>query len=97
MDSEKAQKIIEEIFKLASIPTEEITYNLDERRGHVFSIKSSEFERLATEKPDLTKDMIYLLKRIFNKNSLPGEELFKCTVDINDMQSRYLLRLVQFQ
>jgi predicted RNA-binding protein Jag len=88
MDSEKAQKIIEDIFKLASIPTEEVVYNLDERRGHVFSIKSSEFERLATEKPDLTKDMIYLLKRIFNKNSLPGEELFKCTIDINDMQSK---------
>jgi predicted RNA-binding protein Jag len=88
MDSEKAQKIIEEIFKLVSIPIESLVYSLDEKRGHVFSIKSAEFERVATEKPDVTKDMIYLLKRIFNKSSLPGEELFKCTIDINDMQSK---------
>lgn len=88
MDTEKAKKTIEEIFTLIQIPVESVTYTLDEKRGHIFSIKSAEFEKISLEKPDLTKDMVYLLKRLFNKDSKFGEELFKCTIDINDMQSK---------
>lgn len=88
MDAEKAKKIIEQTFTLLGIPMESILYSLDEKRGHVFSIKSAEFERISLERPELTKDLIYLLKRMFNKSALPGEELFKCTIDINDMQSK---------
>ena len=88
MDTEKAKKIIEQIFIFLSIPTEAVAYNLDEKRGHVFLIKSAEFEKVSLDKPDLARDLVYLLKRIFNKNSLPGEETFKCTIDINDLQSK---------
>ncbi len=88
MDIEKAKKIIENVFKLMNIPTEEIKYTADERRGHIFSVKSVEFERLATEREDLARDLIYLFKRMFNQNALPGEETFKCTIDINDMQTK---------
>ncbi len=88
MNSEEAKKVIEKIFNLLSLPVESLTYALDEKRGHIFSIKSAEFEKVSSERPDLAKDLIYLLKRIFNKNSPVGEELFKCTIDINDMQSK---------
>ena len=88
MESKKAQKIIEEIFKLLNLPTEDISYSLDEKRGHIFSIKSAEFEKVLAEREDLARDLVYLLKRMFNKSSLPGEEAFKCTIDINDMQSK---------
>ena len=88
MDTEKAQKTIEQIFTLLGISFESITYAADEKRGHIFSIKSAEFEKLTSEKDDLTRDLVYLLKRMFNKNAFPGEETFKCTIDINDQQSK---------
>ena len=88
MDTEKAKIIIEQVLKLIGIPVEGVVYTLDEKRGHVFSVKSDEFERVATEREDLARDLVYLLKRMFNKNALPGEEIFKCTIDINDRQSR---------
>ncbi len=88
MDTEKAKKIIEDIFNHLSLPTESITYNLDEKRGHVFTIKSAEFEKASLEREDLAKDLIYLIKRMLNKGSLPGEEIYKCTIDINDLQSK---------
>ncbi len=88
MDTEKAKKIIEEVFKLIGIPAESVIYTFDEKRGHVFSVKNTEFEKVNIERPDLTKDTVYLLKRMFNKDSKFGEELFKCTVDINDAQSK---------
>lgn len=88
MNPEKAKNIIEEVFKLAGMPTESIDYSFDDKRGHIFLIKSDEFEKVSAGRDDLAKDTVYLLKRLFNKNSLPGEELFKCTVDINDRQSR---------
>ena len=87
MDTKKAQKIIEEIFQLINMPTESVSYSLDEKRGHIFSIKSAEFERVSLGKEEMVKDLVYLLKRLFNKNSV-GEEVFKCTVDINDLQSK---------
>ena len=73
MDNEKAQKIIEDIFTLLAIPTEAVTYALNEKRGHVFSIKSAEFERLTTERPDVTKDLIYLLRGFLIKVHYPGK------------------------
>jgi len=88
MDIEKAKKTIEEILNLIGTPAESIAYSLDERRGHIFSVKSAEFERVSAEKEDVNKDLVYLLKRIFNKNAFPGEETFKCTIDINDQQSK---------
>jgi len=88
MDTEKAKKIIEDIFGLIGIKYEAITYAADEKKGHIFSIKSEEFGQLSTEREDMTKDLVYLLKRIFNKSAFPGEETFKCTIDINDMQSK---------
>ena len=87
MDTKKAQKIIEEIFQLINMPTESVSYSLDEKRGHIFSIKSAEFERVSLGKEEMVKDLVYLLKRLFNKNSV-GEEVFKCTVDINYLQSK---------
>ena len=88
MDPKKAQKIIEEILALMTIPFESVDYRADEKRGHVFSVKSAEFERLSPEKEDLGRDLVYLFKRIFNQKAKPGEELFKWTIDINDRQSK---------
>jgi spoIIIJ-associated protein len=88
MDTEKAKKIITETFNLLGLPIESLEYTADEKLGHIFSVKSAEFERVSAERPDLAKDLVYLFKRIFNKNSPPGEEIFKCTIDINDMQSK---------
>lgn len=87
MDTEKAKKIIEDMFNLVGISTESVDYRLDEKRGHIFSIKSTEFEKVSKEKEDFSRDLIYLLKRIFNKNTA-DEEVFKCTIDINDLQSK---------
>lgn len=88
MDIEKAKKTIEQIFNLIGTPVESVVYALDEKRGHVFSVKSTEFGKICSERDDFSKDLVYLLKRIFNKNAFPGEEIFKCTIDINDLQSR---------
>ena len=88
METENAKKIIEKVFTLLSIPMESVTYTLDEKRGHIFSVKSAEFERLSGETESLARDLVYLFKKLFNKNALPGEETFKCTIDINDMQSK---------
>ena len=81
-------QIIEELFRLIGAPTESVIYRLDEKRGHVFTIKSAEFEKVSAGKDDLVRDTVYLLKRIFNKNAVAGEEVFKCTIDINDLQSK---------
>jgi predicted RNA-binding protein Jag len=88
MDTEKAKKIIEQIFSLIGTPVETVDYSLDEKKGHFFSVKSIEFDLISNEKEDVVKDMVYLLRRIFEKNSLPGEENFKCTIDINNRQSK---------
>jgi spoIIIJ-associated protein len=45
-------------------------------------------EKITSEREDFSKDLIYLLKRTFNKGATPGEEIFKCTIDINDLQSK---------
>lgn len=88
MDTEKEKKVIEQVFTLMGVPFESVTYSHDDKRGHIFSIKSEAFEKICLEKPDVNKDLVYLLKRMFNKSALPGEELFKCTIDINDAQSK---------
>jgi predicted RNA-binding protein Jag len=88
MQPENAKKIIEEVFTLLGLPAESVTYTSDEKRGHIFSVKSAEFEKAAAIKVELTKDTVYLLKRIFNKDSKFGEEMFKCTIDINNEQSK---------
>jgi predicted RNA-binding protein Jag len=87
MDTKKAQKIIEDIFNLLGLPIESVSYSLDDKRGHVFSVKSAEFEKNSLGKEEMVKDLVYLLKRLFNKGII-GEESFKCTVDINDLQSK---------
>lgn len=88
MDTEKAKKIIEDVLRLLGAQAESVVYTNEEKRGHIFTVKSSELERLSLERDDLVKELVFLLKRIFNKNSLPGEETFKCTIDINDQQSK---------
>ena len=88
MDTKKAQKIIEDIFNLIGVSVESISYSLDEKKGHTFSIKSEELEKISLEKIDLTKDLVYLLKKIFTKDAPFGDETFKCTIDVNDLQSR---------
>lgn len=97
MDTEKNKKVIEQVFNLMGTPVESVVYSLDEKKGHVFSIKSAEFEKVSLEREDIARDLVYLLKRIFNKSApsapegragLPGEEIFKCTIDINDLQSK---------
>ncbi len=88
MDIEKAKKIIEQVFTLMEIPTESIEYTLDDRKGNIFSIKSEEFEKLSIENSDLARDIIFVLKRMFDKTSLSLEENLKCTIDINNMQSK---------
>jgi predicted RNA-binding protein Jag len=87
MDTKKAQKIIEEIFNLLGLPIESISYSLGDKRGHVFSVKSAELEKISLGKEEVVKDLVYLLKRLFNKGII-GEESFKCTIDINDLQSK---------
>ena len=88
MDTEKAKKIIEEVLNLIGTPAESVTYTSDDKRGHIFTVKSAEFEKQAISKPDLSKDTVYLFKRLFNKDSKSGEEMFKCTIDINNAQSK---------
>lgn len=87
MEIEKAKKIIVDIFNLIGSPIEDISYVSDDKRGHIFKIKSQEFEKLSTGREDLSRDLVYLLKRIFNKD-LQKEDLFKCTIDINESQSK---------
>ncbi len=89
MEIEKAKKVIEDLFSLMGTPAEEVVYSLDPKRGHVFTVKSVEFEKVSTARgEDVVRDLVYLLKRVFNKSTLPGEEIFKCTIDINDQQSK---------
>lgn len=87
MDFEKAKKTIEQVFILIGTPTESVDYFFDEKRGHVFLVKSLEFEKVCSENSVIVKDLVYLLKRIFSKNTV-NEEMFKCTIDINDQQSK---------
>ncbi len=88
MNTDKAQKTIERLLNLLETPAESVTYALDEKKGHVFTVKSAALQTVAAEREDIIRDLVYLLKRIFNKEALPGEELFKCTIDINDEQSK---------
>lgn len=88
MTPEKAEKIIIDILALLLIPVEAVTYSHNDKRGHVFSIKSADFACLAKEQENLTRDFTQLLKRIFNQGAFGGEEVFKCTIDINDEQSK---------
>jgi predicted RNA-binding protein Jag len=88
METEKAKKIISEMFNLLGLGAEEVNYRLDEKRGHVFSVKSASFDAVAEKNKDLARDLVYVFKRIFNKSAKPGEEIFKCTIDINDLQSK---------
>lgn len=85
MEIEKAKKIIVDIFNLIGSPAEEVSYLNDEKRGHIFKVKSPEFEKVSVGREDLSRDLVYLLKRIFNKD-LQKEDLFKCTIDINESQ-----------
>ncbi len=87
MDIEKAKKTIEDIFNFLNSPTQSIDYQLDEKKGHVFSIKSEEFEKLALTYENLTHDLIYLLRKFFNQGHSQEEEI-KCTLDINDLQAK---------
>ena len=79
MEKEKI-KTIEDFFKFIGTPTEEVSYHHDEKRGHVFVVKSAEFEKVNAGKDDVARDLVYLLKRIFNKNTVSGEEVYKCTI-----------------
>lgn len=88
MQPEQAKKIIEDVFNHIGTPAESVEHVFDEKRGHIFTVKSTEFEKVAAVKVELPKDIVYLLKRMFNKDSKFGEELFKCTIDINDAQSK---------
>lgn len=88
MTSEQAKKIIEELFVLLGITVESVDYTQDEHRGHIFSIKSTEFAHYEIENATLNRDLVYLLKRIFNKTSPVGEDAFKCSIDINNQQSK---------
>jgi spoIIIJ-associated protein len=88
MDTEQAKKIIEQTFTLLGLSFESIIYSVDSKRGHIFSIVSVEFEKISSENSDLVKDLVYILKRMFNRSAKPGEDVFKCTVDINNQQSK---------
>jgi spoIIIJ-associated protein len=88
MEIEKIKKIFEEVFKLIDSPIESIDYSFVEKRGHVFHIKSCEFEKLTANDENILKDTVYLLKRLFEKNNLANIESFKCTIDINQSQSK---------
>jgi predicted RNA-binding protein Jag len=88
MDIENAKKTIEQTFSLIGTPVESVVYSLDEKKGHFFSVKSAEFDKVSADKDDLVKDMVYLLRRIFEKNSPQSEEHLKCTIDINNRQSK---------
>jgi predicted RNA-binding protein Jag len=88
MNTEQAKKIIEQVFTLIGVTTESITYSADPKRGHIFSIVSVEFEKVSSENSDLAKDFVYILKRMFNRSAKPGEDVFKCTIDINNQQSK---------
>lgn len=89
MDTEKAKKTIEEILNLIGIPAEEISYSFDEKKGHVFSVKSVGLDKISQERgEDITRDLVYLLKRLFSKSTTADEEGLKCTIDVNDHQSK---------
>jgi len=88
MDIDKAKKIIEKVFDMMGTPADSVEYLFNEKRGHVFSIKSVEFANVSAEREDLVRDLVYLLKRLFNKDTTYGEEGFKCTIDINDLQTK---------
>ncbi len=87
METEKAKKTIEDIFNFLNSPIQSIDYKFDENKGHFFSIRSEEFEKLALTYENLTHDLIYLLRKIFNQGHSIEEEI-KCTFDINDLQAK---------
>ena len=88
MNVEKAKKIIEQVFDLLGTPAESVVYSVDEKKGHVFSVKSFLFEKISSDKEDLAKDVVFILKQIFSRKIFLKEENSKCTIDINDLQSR---------
>ena len=85
MTPEKANQIIVEVFKYLGF-TAEVNYVNDPSRGHIFTVKCPEFAAYCGEKDEINRDLVFLFKRMFNKT--PGEETFKCTIDINGDQSR---------
>jgi spoIIIJ-associated protein len=85
---DEAKTIIEDVFRLLCLTYESIDYTQDEKRGVIFTINSYDLERISRGKDFVPKDLVFILKRIFNKGAGPGEDTFKCTIDINGEQSR---------
>jgi spoIIIJ-associated protein len=86
MNTEKAKEIIENIFKLMGTPAESVSYSHNDKRGHIFSVKSVSFSEVSIFKTELNRDIVYLIKRIFDKQA-NTDTGFRCTIDINDQQS----------
>ncbi len=84
MTPEQATQIIKEVFNKLGF-TSEVVYLNNPSRGHIFTISAPEYAVYIGERDDITRDLIFLLKRIFNKE---GVETFRCTIDINGDQSR---------
>lgn len=84
MKPEQATQIIKDIFNKLGF-TAEVVYLNDSERGHIFTVSAPEYAVYIGERDDVTRDLVFLFKRIFNKD---GVETFKCTIDINGDQSR---------
>jgi spoIIIJ-associated protein len=83
-----SRKIIEEVFNRLGWSVETVDYSFSEKRGHLFLIKNPEFEQFVSNREDIVRDLVYILKRLFEKNIFSTEAIPKCTIDINDRQSR---------
>lgn len=87
MDIEKAKKIINDIFTFINSPIDSLNYEFIDKKGHYFSINSSKFESLYGNDV-FERDLMFILKKIISKNNDLEEGAFKCTIDINNRQSK---------
>ncbi len=84
MNTDQAKKVIVDIFTHLGFSVQ-VDYVSNPVRGHVFNVNSQELEPVLSARPEISRDLIFLIKRILEKNN---PENLKCTIDINGWQSK---------
>ena len=89
MKPETARLIITELLELIPVSFESVSVSPNSQgTGFDVKIASNDLANLGADRDEVYLAFSTLLRRIFNKNDAPGQESFKCTIDINDYQSR---------
>ena len=93
MDTEKAKKIIEQIFSLVGTPADSIEYSLNEKRGHVFTVKSAEFEKISADRDEEDAELHVKPEEIIQPNIIKNKSVnmaFTKIVTVHDLISKFL-------